>query len=64
MLFSKSMNVTTNNLSFPIKRNMPKLSAGGWGGEREGSFLDSCFCSKLCKSGNELESKNNTMLLT
>ena len=45
MLFSKSMNVTTNNLSFPIKRNMPKLSAGGWGGEREGSFLDSCFCS-------------------
>ena len=40
MLFSKSMNIITDNLSFPIKKKHAKMR--GWGGERECSFLDGC----------------------
>lgn len=39
MLFSKSMNVITNNLSFPMKTSAKMKVQGG---EREGSFLDGC----------------------
>lgn len=45
MLISKGMNVITDDLSFPI--NKRHSNTKGWGGEREGSFLDGCSVRAL-----------------